>query len=298
MGQTVEIGVGRERYGSVGHCRTAGSREFESHVLTFIPHQRIGRRSQIVRGLVDGERCVDLLPVHGDFHGLGTGGQSHQPGYRELPASIRLHRRGQVVETGVGRERYGNVGYCRTVGGREFESHVLTFIPHQRIGRCGQIVRGRRDVERFFRRALVVYRYFNLLLPGEDGGQARDLELPAGVGGLRVRRQAGKAFALREQYAQTGYGLAVARQGKGDVMLFMLVQSCLVGGQHIGRRRDGELRLGRGLAVHFGRERLFPGENGGQTRYGEIPAAVRGICSRQSREGGAGIEGYACPGHG
>ena len=197
---------------------------------------------------------------------------------RKLTVLVRGGGAGEVcaakIADGV-RERY--IFYRRIVVGRQGKGDGFGVFPLLQRVAGGQSIVCLVDGERHLSLPFSVHQDFNRLLSGEDGGQPRDLELPAGVGGLRVRRQTGEAFAPGEEHAQAGHRIAVAREGEGHVMPFMLVQSCLVGGQHIGRRRDGELRLGRGLAVHFGRKRLFPGEHGGQTPYGELPAAVRGI---------------------
>ena len=303
LGRTREVGVIAETADGVAHV-SAGHRlvvtgfQGKGQGLGRFPLREPVGRAQTVIPFVDGEWNGGFLPAYRDFHGLRSCGQSRQVGYRELPVCAGIFRRGQIAEVGVIQDGHGNVGYYRSAGSHERKGHVRGLVPEQRVGRGRQLVSCGRNGEGHLGLAFAVHQNLNRLLSGEDGGQARDLELPAGVGDLCVRRQAGKALALREQYAQTGHRLAVARQRKGDVMLFMLIQGIFVGVQHIGCRRDGELRLCRGLAVYLGRERLFPGENGGQTRYGEIPAAVRGVCSRQSREGGAGIEDHARPGHG
>ena len=78
----------------------------------------------------------------------------------------------------------------------------------------------------------------------------------------------------------------------------MLGQCIRIGGENVGRRRDGERRLRRDLAVHRDREGLLPGKDGGQIRHGEFPAAVRGVGSARFREPGVGVEDHARPGHG
>ena len=267
-------------YGSAGYGRTFSGLQGEGHGLCRFPLlQGVGRAQAVGRRRNLERFRRQVLAVHGDAYariGAEGGGDVVDS---ECTVAVRGRRTRDVgsakAADGV---RHGCVGKILAVAFQSEGYGFCRFPLLQSIARVQVVGRG-RDGEGFARRAVVVHRNFDRLRSGTDGLQSGNLELPAGVGGLRVCGEAGEAFSLGEEHAQTGHSLAVAREGEGHVRRLVLSQRIRIGSENVGRRRDGERRLGRRLAVYHDRKGLLPGKDGGQIGHGKFPAAVRGVGS-------------------